>query len=172
MRVAMDHAIEIERHVPGAEHVVSDAIAQFEVAMGLDEGDQRHALEPGHAQQAAGGKIFQGFGHLDAGLLGQHGAIEAHVFGLLAVIQFLAQARGDLGMDVFGDDGSVVAFVDGEDQAQLLEIGLHRRLHVGILQLAGEKAPAMGCCAMDLAQARRRGGFFLECREAALPIGA
>ena len=91
--------------------------------------------------------------------------------GLEPVIELLAQAGRDLGMDFLGDDGAVIALIDREDQAQLLQIGFHRRLHVGILQLAGQMLALMRRGAMHLAQARRRGGLMLEAGEALLPVG-
>ena len=45
---------------------------------------------------------------------------------------------GDLG----GVDRRVHAAVDGEQPFELLEVGLDGRLHVGILQLAGERVPS------------------------------
>ena len=171
MGIAVDYPIEIEGHVPGPEHVVGDPVAQLEGAMGLDEREQRRALEPGHAQQAAGGQVFQGHGDADIRLLGQHGSVEPHVLRLEAIIQFLAQTRRDLGVDFPGDDRPVIALVDREDHAQLAQVRFHRRLHVGVLQLAGETPPLVGCGAVNLAQARRRGGVLVERSIALLPFG-
>ena len=90
--------------------------------------------------------------------------------GLALVIQFLAQPLADLGMDLVGGDGAVVALVEREEEFQLLQIGFDRRAHIGILQLAGERGAVLGDGAMHLAQ---RGGarrFVLEALEALLPI--
>src|SRR5579871_1617661 len=123
MRVAVDYAVVVEGHIPGAEHVLGDPVAHRLVVVRLDEGEQRRALEPGHGEKPAGRKRLHAFGHMDLVFLGQHGVIEAHVPAFECVVQLLAQARCDLGVDLVGDDGFVVALVDGEDEAQLAEVG-------------------------------------------------
>ena len=92
--------------------------------------------------------------------------------GLALVIQFLAQPSGDLGMDVAGGDRSVVALVETHCEAQLPQIGLHRRTHIRVLQFAGEKHAIQRCRAMHLAQRGGAGGGVLEGLEAALPVRA
>ena len=54
MRIAMDDAVEIEGHIPGAEHVVGDLVAHRLIAMRLDERQQRRALKPVHGEEAPG----------------------------------------------------------------------------------------------------------------------
>ena len=58
--------------------------------------------------------------------------------GFAVVIQLLAQAGRQFGVDLARVDGPVVSLVDGEDQFQLLEIGLDGGAHVRVLELAGE----------------------------------
>ncbi len=80
--------------------------------------------------------------------------------GLALIIQFLAQPVGDLGVDLGGRDGAVVALVQPHRQAQLAQIGFDRRGHVRVLQFAGErgaveraaKSHAKSHCAVHLAQ--------------------
>ena len=77
-----------------------------------------------------------------------------------------ADLLGDLG----GVDRRIHAAVDGEDQIELLEIGFDRRLHVGILQLAGQRGAVMRPRAMHLAERCRRGRMMLEVGEFLLPV--
>ena len=91
--------------------------------------------------------------------------------GLALIVQFLAQAGGDFGVDIGGRDGAVVALVDSHREAQLAEIGLHRRSHLGVLQFAGERGAVERRGAMHLAQGGGAGGGMLEALEAALPVG-
>ena len=49
--------------------------------------------------------------------------------GLERVVELLAQPGGDLGMDLAGGDGAVVALIEAEDEAELAEIGLDSSLH-------------------------------------------
>ena len=152
MRIAMDDAVFIERHVPGAEHVVGDLVAEFDRRLLLQEGHQRFALDPGHGEEAPGGEVQQRFGEMDFLLSRQHQAIERHGLRLALVIQLLAQSVGDFAVDMLGGDGTVVAFVEPEDEFQLRKVRLDRRLHVGILQLAGKLAPIQRHGVVDLAE--------------------
>ena len=52
MRIAVEHAIAVERHVPGVEHVARNVVAPF--GRGLLEVEQRRAVEPVHGQQPPG----------------------------------------------------------------------------------------------------------------------
>ena len=65
--------------------------------------------------------------------------IEPDVLRLALIVELLAQPRPDLLGDLARIDGRVHAPVEREDEGELLEIGLDRRIHVGILQLAGER---------------------------------
>ena len=102
--------------------------------------EQRLALQPGHGEQPVGRVRGHDLGHVHVGLVAQHVAVERDVPGLAAVVELLAQARGDLGVDLVGADGRIEALADGEHELELVEVGLQRRGHVGILQLAGDLA--------------------------------
>ncbi len=60
------------------------------------------------------------------------------MLGLVDIVELLAQARADLDRDLGGVERRIEALADGKQQLQLLQIGFDRRLHVGILQLAGQ----------------------------------
>ena len=62
------------------------------------------------------------------------------MLGLALIVELLAQARGDLHHDLGGVERRIEALADREQQLQLAQIGFDRRLHVGILQLAGQLA--------------------------------
>ena len=62
--------------------------------------------------------------------------------------------------------------MDLEQSGELDEIGLDRRLHVRILQLASKRASVMACGAMHLAERSRRRRLVLERGEFRFPIGA
>ena len=62
--------------------------------------------------------------------------------GLALVVQFLAQTLRDLGIDFARIDRAVEAAIDRKDDAELIEIGVNRRLHVGIFELAASRAPS------------------------------
>jgi hypothetical protein len=149
-RVAVNHPELVERHVPGAEHVVGNGVAEFE--LGFAEPGQRMPVEPGHGQQPVGRQLGQGFGHMDAGFLCQHRRIEPHVPRLALVIQLLAQPFRDFRVDLRRRNRLVVALVDREHELELPQVGLHRRGHVGILQLAGELLPVHGDGPVHLAE--------------------
>ena len=99
-------------------------------------------------------------------------AVEPHMRGLAPVIELLAQPVGDLGMDLSGGDGAVVALVEAHRELQLAQIGFDRGAHVRILQLAGERRAVERPRPMHLAErgGARRGLF--EAAEPALPVGA
>ena len=107
----------------------------------------------------------QTFGTRMAASLCEHRGIERDVLGLADVIELLAQARGDLDRDLGGVDGRIEALADGEQQLQLAEIGFDRRLHVGILQLAGQPAAVERGRLVHLAERSGRRRVMLEaCR--------
>ena len=166
----MDHAVAVERLVPGVEHVEGEAIALL-LAAGL-VAEERLALEPSHGEEAPGRELGHDFRDVDVRLAGQHVAVEAHVPGLEPVIQLLAQAGLDLLVDLVGVDRRVVAPVEGEDQAELGEVGLHRGLDVRVLQLAGEVAAVLALGAVDLAEGGGGRGVEVEGGEAGLPVRA
>ena len=88
------------------------------------------------------------------------------------VVELLADAGADLLGDLRGVDHRVHAPVDGEDQLQLPEVRLDRRLHVGILQLAGKRDLVVGASAMHLPERSGGGGMMLEACELFLPSRA
>ena len=98
-------------------------------------------------------------------------AVERGVLGLAAIVELLAQPRADLLGDLAGVDLRAEPALHGEDHAELAEIGFDRRLHVGILELAGERPAVEADRAMHLAE--RGGGrrLVLERTEALLPVG-
>ena len=49
-----------------------------------------------------GRQLGDRLGHRDAGLVGEHEAVEPHMRGLALVVELLAQPLGDLGMDLVG----------------------------------------------------------------------
>ena len=92
------------------------------------------------------------------------------MLGLAAIIELLADALADLLADFAGVDRGIEAAADGKQPLQLLQIGFDRRLHVGILQLAGQFGAVERAGAMHLAEGSGRGGMMLEACELALPI--
>ena len=170
MGIAVDDAVGVKRQVPGAEQIVGHPVPPLEGL--LRDVQERPAVEPGHGQQPPGRELGHELGHLYPALAPEHGAVEGHVTGLALVVQLLAQAGGDLGVDLAGRHRPVVALVDRHHQLQLVEIGLDRRLHVGVLELAGERAPVEADGPVNLAQGSGPGRLALERLEAALPVRA
>ena len=89
------------------------------------------------------------------------------MLGLAPVVELLANALADLLGDLGGVDRRIHAAVDGEHPFELLQVGLDRRLHVGILQLAGQLRAGVGAGAMHLAERSGRRRMMLEARELA-----
>ena len=170
MRIAVDHRVVVERHVPGAEHVVGDPVALLERC--VLELEQWSAVQPAHGEQAPGRELAQHLGHVHLGFVPQHVRIKAHVPGLAPVIELLAQALGQLLVDPLRIDRAVVAPVDAEDQPELRQIRLDCALDARILQLARQQPAVMGGGAMDLAERSGGRGLELEMLEAGLPVGA
>ena len=94
------------------------------------------------------------------------------MLGLADVVELLAQAGGDLDCDLGGVDRRIEALAQRQQQLQLVEIGFDRRLHVGILQLAGKLRAVERARLVHLAE--RGGGrrMMLEALEFLLPAGA
>ncbi len=90
---------------------------------------------------------------------------------LANVIELLADARTDLLVDLGGVDHRLHAPMQREQQIELLEIGLYRRLHVGILQFAGEQRAVMRPRLVHLTERGGGGRLVLEFGEFRLPIG-
>ena len=168
MRIAMDRAEEIERHIPGAEHVQRHIVAEIEIVPG--DREQRRAVEPVHGQEPLRAEFRHGDRHMHAGFAGQHIGIERHVPGLQLVIQLLAQPGRQLFIHARGRDRLVVAFINRHGELQLLQIGLNRRLHVGILQLAGKLRAVLPGGAMHLPQRGGGRGLLSEFGETGTPV--
>jgi hypothetical protein len=60
--------------------------------------------------------------------------------------------------------------VDGEQPFELLQVRFDGRLHVRVLQLAGQERALVGARTMDLAERSGRRRLMLEAREFLLPI--
>ena len=92
--------------------------------------------------------------------------------GLALVVELLAQARRDLGVNLAGVDGPVVAGIDGEDQLELADVGRHRRGHVRVLQLARQRRAVVSDSTVHLAEGGCGCGLALEIGEGRAPVGA
>ena len=92
------------------------------------------------------------------------------MLGLVAIVELLAHPRADLLDHLGGVDRRIEPPPDREQQTELAEIGFDRRLHVGVLQLAGELRAVMRVRAMHLAERGGRGGMMLEACELLLPV--
>ena len=116
-------------------------------------------------------QLGQHLRHADARLVGEDRGVQRHVLGLEVVVQLLAQPRRHLLEDLARVDRRVHARMQGEHHLELVEVGLHGRVHVGILQLAGQRPPVVRHRAVHLAERGRGGRLRLEALEAAGPVG-
>ena len=124
--------------------------------------EQPAPIEPVEGEEPAARELRPHPRHADLLDAFEHLAIEHDVLGFAPVIELLANARADFLGDLGGVDHRIHAPVDGEDQLQLAQIRLDRRLHVGILQLAGQLAAVVGARAMHLPERSGGGGTMLE----------
>jgi hypothetical protein len=170
MRVAVDDAEAAERKPPGGEHGSGEPVAHGERIVLVLE--QLAAGHPIHGEQAAGGELRPDFRHADGIFAFQHVAIERDVLGLAPIVELLAQARGNLFHDLGGVERRVETLADREQPFQLPHVGFDRRLHVGILQLAGQLTAVERAGAMHLAERSGRRRMMLEAFEFAFPAGA
>ena len=92
--------------------------------------------------------------------------------GFAEIVELLAQPRTDFDRDLGRVDDWIETLADREQELELAEIGLDRRLHVGILQLAGKVAAIDRACTMHLPERCSRRRVMLEFRELLLPVGA
>src|SRR5579872_5635671 len=169
MGVAMDRAIAIKGQIPSAKHVLRDRVARSERRLRrVEEGG---ALEPIHGEKALCGKCRYRHRHRDPAFLGEHRAVETHMRSLALIIELLAQPVGDLGVNRLGRNRAVITLEQGQHQLELIEIGLHRRSHIGILQLACELYAIKSSRPMHLAQGGGARRLMLEMAETLLPIG-
>ena len=168
MRVAVDDAIAAERIPPGGEHRGRKRIAHRERIVLVRK--HARAFEPVEREQAAGGQFGPGARHAHDVAALKHEAVKRDVLGFAAIVELLTHARADLLADLAGVDGGVEAAADREQPLQLLQIGFDRRLHVGILQLAGQGGAVERAGAMYLAERSGGGRMMLEACEFLLPI--
>ena len=94
------------------------------------------------------------------------------MLGFALIVELFADARADLAGHFGRIDGGLHAAVDGEQPFELLEVGLHSRLHVRILQLAGQRRTVQRGRPMHLAERGGRRRPVLEARELPLPVRA
>ena len=169
MRIAVDDAEACERMPPGAEQRGGDAVAVGEAV--VEEGEERLAVEPGHGEEPLRRQRRHHLRLADQRLVGERGAVEGGVPRLALVIELLAQPLGHLLGDLGGVDLRAEAPLQGEQHAELGEVGFHRRFHVGVLELAGEDPTVRTGGAVDLAERGRRRRRPVEGAEALLPVG-
>ena len=168
MRVAVDHAVVRERIPPRLEHRLRDGVAILQRRALVVE--QLAAFEPGHGQQALGRQVRQHLRHADPGLVLEDQRVQRRVGRFQLVVELLAQPRRYLFEDVGRFDGGVHARMQREHDLELVEVRLHRRLHVGILQLGCQRAPVVRYGAVHLSERRRRCRLRLEALEARGPF--
>ena len=92
--------------------------------------------------------------------------------GLAFVVELFAQSCGDLFANFRGVDHRLHAPVQREEPFELAQIGLDRRLHVRILELAGERRAIVGRSPVHLAERGRGRRMVLEAGKLLLPVGA
>ncbi len=168
MRIAVDHAEAAERKPPRREHRAADDVAVLERRFLV--GEQLGAVEPVERQQPAGRELRPHVGHADQVDAFQHQPVERDVLRLAPVIELLAHARGDLLADLGRVDHRVHAAVDREQPVELLQVGFHGRLHVRVLQLAGNLRAVERMRAVHLPERGGRRRLVLEGGELALPV--
>ena len=120
------------------------------------------AVEPGQRQQPMRGEFRPHLRHADAWLLGENVPIKRNVFGFALIVELFAQPRTDFLADFACVDGGIHTAPDCEQPFELTQIRFHRRLHVRILQLAGQRGAVMRDGAMHLSERRRRRRLVLE----------
>ena len=167
MRIAVDHRRMAERVPPGLEHGDGEPVADLDGELLVFEDSL--ALEPAECQQALAREIMMHDRNAH-GIDTLKGVIvERDVLCLTFVIEFLTHALTDFLGDLARIDRRVHAPMDGEEHAELAQIRLHCRLHIRILQLAGEQLPICRRGAVDLAERGGGGGFEIKFAEAVAP---
>ena len=169
MGVSVNDAVAVERHIPGLEERGGDGVAFGLRRVFGAAGHQGPAVEPGHRQEAFGGDGFDRGGDVDFRGIVEHGVVEAHLRGFARVVELLAQAFGEFGVDVVVLDGAVDAVVDGHGEFELAQVGFDGGGHVGVLQLAGDIGAVGQGGAVDLAEGGGGDGVLGEAGEAGLP---
>ena len=170
MRIAVDHAEAAERKPPGGEHRGRQRIARRK-RIGLVR-QHAGAVEPIERQQPSGGERRPGARHPHAIDAVEHFAVQRDVLGFAPVVELLAHARADLLADFAGVERGIEPPADRQQPFELLQIGFDGGLHVGILQLAGERRAVERSRAMHLSERGRSGGMMLEALKFFLPVGA
>ncbi len=172
MRVAMNHTIAIERHIPGAEQGAGIGSAFFLRRVFVNTRLNGAAIQPGHGQQALGAKGFYRHGHAHARHITQHDAVKPLLRCFAQIIQFLAQAFGKLKIGFLILKRAIHATIEAHGDFQLPEVSLHHARHIRVLQLAGHALVIRQHSAMHLAEGRRGGGFTFKGFEFAFPSRA
>ena len=169
MRIAVDHAEAAEGPPPGREHGRCRCGCASARSSPLWSSSRRPSSQSSVRRRPVDSS-GQTLGTRIASIVREHVAVEGDVLGFAPVVELLADPRADLLGDLGGVDHRVHAAVDGEDQLELLEVGFDRRLHVRILQLAGQFVAVMRAGPMHLPE--RGGGrrMVLEARQLVLPV--
>src|SRR6185312_16490165 len=117
MRIAVDDAEARERQPPRLEHRARETIADFERSVFVCE--EFLALKPVEREQSTGRELGPDFRHAYFRRIGEHLAIERDVLRFAAIIELLADARGDFLADFAGVDRRIHAAADREDDVEL-----------------------------------------------------
>ena len=99
-------------------------------------------------------------------------AIEPRDLGLTLVVELFAHPLADLASDLARVDRRAGAPMKREQEVEVREVGLHRRGHVGILQLARQPLALQARRTMHLAERGGRRGLEVEFGEALAPVRA
>jgi hypothetical protein len=170
MWIAVQHAIAVERHIPGAEQRLGDAVALLRRGVLLQPAQQRTAVEPRHRQQPARAQCLDRPWDVNARLIAQDDAVETHLRGLARVVQFLAQPLGQFLVDVFLAYNTVHAVIDRHRDLELPQVGFDRAGHVRVLQLARHHRAVRQRRLVHLAKACRGGSRLAEGGKVAVPV--
>ena len=118
----------------------------------LSNSNELLAVEPFESQQPARRELCENFWHADFRKIGKHQPIERRDFGFASIVELLAQPVADLALDFAGIDHRYETPMQRKHEAELGEVGFHRRRHVGILQLARDALAAQRDGAVHLAE--------------------
>ena len=163
----MDNTIEIERHVPDAEHILRDLVADLLRRAGFKERHHAGAFQPAHRQQSVTRHICTIVRQAHTGLVTQHMLIECQVRRLAPIVQLLTQAFRQLAIDITGRYCRVIPLIELEDQPQLAQIRVNGRCHVGILKFHRQQVTVQILRLMNLA---KRGCGYRLTREGFQPL--
>ncbi len=130
------------------------------------------AVEPIEREQPAGRQFGPGARHPHDVDAVEHFAVQRDVLGFAPVVELLAHPGADLLADLRRIDGGIEAPADREQPFELRKIGFDRRLHVGILQLAGKLRAVERARPVHLAERGGGGRMMLEACKFLLPVGA